>query len=115
MSEIVFHFELEDGVAPTAMAPVLEERLAGLDGVEEAETAPEEQRMDVVEAAALVAGVVALARGGADLLAAVRAIIREVRGIVEELGGVRKAFVEIDGERVDVAELDDARLQQLAR
>jgi hypothetical protein len=109
-----FQVRLEDEAQADAVASELEQRLGVLAAVEEVQAEPAEPQV-IGEIAIVVAGAVALTRGGRDIVAGVRETIDELTRLVESWRRLKRTvFVEVDGAQKDVRELGDEDLERLA-
>jgi hypothetical protein len=114
MTVVRFQVRLEDEAQAEEVASELEQRLGALAAVEEVQAEPAEPQV-VGEIAIVVAGAVALTRGGRDIVAGVRETIDELTRLVESWRRLKRTvFVEVDGRQRDVRELGDEEIERLA-
>jgi hypothetical protein len=114
MTVVRFQVRLEDEAQAEEVASELEQRLGALAAVEEVQAEPAEPQV-VGEIAIVVAGAVALTRGGRDIVAGVRETIDELTRLVESWRQLKRTvLVEVDGEQKDVRELGDEEIERLA-
>ena len=100
MSEYTLQFELEDGVDADALAAEIQQRLAAVDGVEDADAEPMELRFGVAETVAIIAASVVIIKS-------TRELVDELKGLVESMSGLKEAYVELRGERVPLDQVTD--------
>ena len=114
MTVVRFQVRLEDEAQADEVASELEQRLGALAAVEEVQAEPAEPQV-IGEIAIVVAGAVALTRGGRDIVAGVRETVDELRRLVESWRELKRTlFVEVDGEQKDVRDITDEELERLA-
>ena len=101
MTEYLLQFELEEGTDADAVAAELRQRLAMLDGIEEADAEPQDTRFGVAETVTIIAASVVIIRHSKQL-------IDELTGLVESLKGLRSAVVDLHGKKVPIEALPDA-------
>ncbi|GAA4699084.1 hypothetical protein [Phytohabitans rumicis] len=113
MNVVRFHIELADPGQADAVAAAVRERLGQLDGVDRVQAAPTETR-DLATVIAVVAAAVAFTRSGGDLVASLRHLVQELQGLVTDLRGLKRVVLNVDGEEVDIDQMDDEQLAALA-
>jgi hypothetical protein len=103
MDEVFLRFEFSDGKDLEQAARLIQERLAGLDMVEEADAIPEETRLTGVEVVAAIAVTVVIVRSSRELIQEVRKLIPEIQGLVGDVRGFLKSVTaEVGAEKVQV-------------
>ena len=113
MAEVILHLEMADKNNLDRTAALVEQRLSKLDSVAGVEAAPEETRMTGLEIAAAIAVGVSIVKSGRELVAELRKLIPEIQGLIGDIKGVKNVQIEIGGERVPLAALNEAHLEQL--
>ena len=114
MTVVRFQVRLENEADAENVASELEQRLGALGAVEEVQAEPAEPQV-IGEIAIVIAGAVALTRGGRDIVAGVRETIDELTRLVESWREFKRTlFVEVDGEQIDVHDVGDEELERLA-
>lgn len=113
MDVVQFQIEVDDPDQADAVAALLQERLSGLDEVEQAQSKAVAMR-DWGTAVATVATVVVIARSGADIVAQVRRLIGDLRGIVEDIDGLRRVVVQARGGQVELDDIDESSDDEVA-
>ena len=98
MSEVTLQFELEEGADADALAAEIQQRLAAVDGVEDADAEPMELRFGVAETVAVIAASVIIIKS-------TRELVDELKGLVESMSGLKQAYVELKGKRVPLDEV----------
>lgn len=112
MTDIALEFELTDNANGEAVAEELRKRLAAMEDVEFVDTMEEEPRT-VAEIVAIVAAGVVLIDHGTSAVSSLARFVRAVRELMQEVGDLKKAYIEIRGKKVDVAALSEAEIDRL--
>ena len=115
MAELLLHFELADGTEAAPTAQALEQGLARLPGVSEAEALPDETRLTGLEIVGAISAAVVILRKGRELVTELNALLPELRKMVKGVKGLKNAFVEVGSKRVPIDQLTAAHLEQLAK
>lgn len=113
MKVISFDVELDDPEAADAVAAALRDRLTSLDEVEQANLKASTTR-DLGSVIVVVGTVVLIARGSADVLGEARRVIANLRGLIEEVDGLRRILVDLRDRQVELDALDDADDEEIA-
>lgn len=113
MNVVRFRVEVDSGDRVDAVAGEVEERLIVLDPVGEVQAAPEEPR-DIGQIVTAVAGAVAIAKGGTALVAQLRELVAGLKKLVGEIDGLRRVVIEVGSREVEVGEIGDEDIAELA-
>ncbi|MBA1149177.1 hypothetical protein H0Z60_19195 [Ectothiorhodospiraceae bacterium WFHF3C12] len=112
MTDIALEFELADSANGEAMAEELKKRLAAMEDVEAVDTMAEEPRT-VAEIVAIVAAGVVLIDHGTSAVSSLAKFVRALRELMQEVGDLKKAYIEIRGKKVDVTALSEEEIESL--
>jgi hypothetical protein len=114
MTVVRFRVPLEDPEEAEEVAALLEARLGGLEAVDEVQAEPEEPQA-IGEIVMVVAGAVAVTRGGRDIVASLRQTVDELKALVESWRGLKRTIlVEVADDEVDVREVGERELETIA-
>jgi hypothetical protein len=114
MAELLIQIETDPNVDLTAVIPQLDGRLSELGGVEVAESVVRDSyRIGVAEIIAGVTTAVVLAGGASQLTAHLRDILRNIKECLQELKGLKDAYIELRGDRIPLEGATDAQLEAL--
>lgn len=108
-----FEFVLEDGADQAAVRALLKERLAKLDGVEQAKVDGATRFDHATVVAAISVGVLLIDKS-ASAVEAMRKLVRAVRELADEIKGVKGARVQVAGSVVKVDGIADKDLERAA-
>jgi len=114
--ELIFHFEVAEGIDLDRTAQLIRERLAALQTVkvEEVGVRPEVSRLTGAEVVAGIAAAVIIVRSSKELISEIRAMVEEVRKLLNDLKEVKKIAVEAGEELVDIAQLSDRQIGKMS-
>ena len=113
-TEVIWQFELEDGVDAEQVAAELQRRLSVLGSVDEAAVSPPQERRTGLEVMAVIATAVVVVRAGRELTEELTKLVRAVRELVGEVKGLKGAVVDVEGDLVAVEDIDPQRLAEAA-
>ncbi|WP_328473595.1 hypothetical protein OHA21_12920 [Actinoplanes sp. NBC_00393] len=113
-STIVLSLEVEPGPDVEEVARQVQEEIAGLGGVAEADAAPDNMRIAGAEVIAIIAVAVVVVRGVREAAQEINALMPEIARIIRNFKGIRTGYVEIDGKRVPLAEVGEQEIDRLA-
>jgi hypothetical protein len=106
--------EVEPGTDPEEVAREVQEHLAGLGGVAEADAAVDNMRITGAEVIALIAVAVVVVRGVRELAQELNTLMPEIARVLRNVKGLKSGYVEIDGKRVPIAEIGEQEIDRLA-
>lgn len=112
MTDVALEFELTDNANAEAIADALEQRLAAMEDVQSVDTMAEEPRT-VAEIVAVVAAGVVLIDHGTSAVSSLAKFVRALRELMQEVGDLKKAYIEIRGKKVDVGALSEEEIERL--
>jgi hypothetical protein len=114
-AEINLFFEFADGTGLKQAAPKIEDRLRRVEAVKEVEAIPAtDMRFTGAEVAAAIAVTAMVARSGRDVVAEIRKLVVEVKGLLGDLHDLKNVYVELGKKRVPIEKLDAQALRELA-
>lgn len=119
MDPVMFRVELEDPAQADAVAQLVEQRLGGLDAIDAVQAEPEELR-GLATAVTVVAAAVGFARsrgvgGRKQLVAQARRFIEELEALVDDHPGISRVVIAVGAEEIDLAEVSDEQIAEIAR
>jgi hypothetical protein len=112
-SALYFRFEFEEAADGEALAKAVQDQLARFDGVSQADADVDQMRLTGAEVVAAIAVAVIVVRGTRELAQEINELLTEIGRIVRGIKGLKSAFVEIDGQPVPLAEVDDDDVARL--
>jgi hypothetical protein len=115
MAELLMHFELADGQEASATAQTLQKKLGELPGVSEAEALPDKTRLTGVEVIAAISAAVVVLHHGRDLVAELNKLLPELKKLVRNMKGLKKAYLEVGTKRVALDEVTPDHVNELAK
>ena len=114
MTECILQFELEEKADTHAIAEALQSGLSSIDTVSEAEAEPTETRFGVVETVSLITAGVVLLREAKTGVEAVTEFLDAIKVLMEKVGEVKEAYLEIRGRKIPISEVTEEDIQELA-
>ena len=115
MAELLMHFELAAGQEASATAQTLQKKLGELPGVSEAEALPDKTRLTGVEVIAAISAAVVVLHHGRDLVAELNKLLPELKKLVRNMKGLKKAYLEVGTKRVALDEVTPDHVNELAK
>jgi hypothetical protein len=119
MIELNLRFEFSEDTDAKQIAQLLQTRLKDLPEVENAEAVAEQPRFTGLEVAAVVGVTVLVLRGGREIVAELRKLLREITGLAEDVikdtKKLKKVLVETEDGEVSIDEVKDKQLKQLKK
>jgi hypothetical protein len=112
-AEINLHFEFADGADLDEAAEQIEARLGGLEGVADVEAMPTDMRLTGAEVVAAIAVTAMVVRSGRDVIAEIRKLVVEAKGLLGDLRDLKNVYVDIGKKRVPIDKLDAQALKEL--
>lgn len=110
---LMFEFADESRLDETALT--IQERLSGIDVVNEVEAIPEESsRSTGLEIAAAIGVTVLIVRGGRELVEEIRKLVTEVKKLMVEFQDLKYVYINLGNQRISLDELSEEQYQQLA-
>lgn len=107
MNALTFHFEVEEGFDPEALAATVGERLAKAEAVEQSQARAKDERIGVAEAVAVVSAVVLLTKAAKEGVEELKNFVASLRAMVEEVNGLKGAVLDLAGKKVSLDEPDE--------
>lgn len=112
-AEINLLFEFVDRTRLEEAAQKIEARLRGLEAVDDVEAMPTDMRLTGAEVVAAVAVTAMVVRSGRDVVAEIRKLVTEVKGLLGDLRDLKNVYVDIGKNRVPIDKLNAQGLQEL--
>jgi len=113
-AEINLRFEFADRTRLEEAAQQIEGRLRRLEAVNDVEAMPTDMRLTGAEIVAVVAVTAMVVRSGRDVVAEIRKLVTEVKGLLGDLRDLKNVYVDIGKKRVPIDKLDAQSLKELA-
>ena len=114
MTVRILQFELEEHADTGTVANTLREQLSAIESVSEADTKPVETRLGVVETVSLITAGVVLLREAKTGVEAVTELLDAIKKLIEKVGEVKQAYIEVRGRKVPIDEVTEEDLQALS-
>jgi hypothetical protein len=114
MAQVNFLFEFADDQHLDESAQTIEQQLDKVESVQEVSAIPEKPRITGLEIAAAIAVTALIVHNSGDLVKAVRELVTEVKKLMVEIHDLKQVYISIAGRRVDVTEITDKQIQELA-
>jgi hypothetical protein len=113
--EIFLTFEIDEDVDGEALAKEVQEHLMTMQSVTKAEADVETFRLTGIEVAGAIGVGILVVRGTRELIEELNLLIPQLARMVHEMKGLRAAFVEVDGEKVPIDELDEGKIGKIVQ
>lgn len=111
---LFFRFEFDQDADGDALAREVEDRLARLESVAQAEADVDRIRLTGAEVVAAIAVGVVVVRGAREFAHEINLLLQEMAQLVGNIRGLRSAYVEVDGKSVALREIDEEDVATLS-